>query len=248
MALVWQLSENSVKYEVRSAGNSVRLYTNGVFHSQYNPNLLFTGAIWDALSLPSIFTEILPKKILVLGVGGGTAIHQFNRLLPAKELTGVEINPVHLRIAKKYFGLHLPELTLLREDAVAYMKSHVRTYDFILDDIFLEGDNNPYKPIGETGEWLSLLCKRLSANGILVQNHLSNSDASASVNIHRKFLRKHFASGLRLNVPHYENGVLAFFKTRVSPREARARAKQIIRKSFELKETRKLRYSLTTIF
>lgn len=55
MAIVWSRQLSGVHYEVRSAGNSLRLYTDGVFHSQYNPCRLITGHVWDLLMLPAFF-------------------------------------------------------------------------------------------------------------------------------------------------------------------------------------------------
>jgi len=60
---------------VRSAGYSLRLYTDGVFHTQYNPGNPLTGHIWDLLMLPAFFYEPdTIKRVLVLGVGGVASI------------------------------------------------------------------------------------------------------------------------------------------------------------------------------
>ena len=81
MALLWTTKKGNTQYEVRTAGDSIRLYTNRAFHSQYNPKHVFTGAMWDLLSIPALFYAInlqrKPNSVLMLGVGGGTAIHQF---------------------------------------------------------------------------------------------------------------------------------------------------------------------------
>ncbi len=37
MAVLWQKKTAGQHYEVRTAGNSRRLYKNGVCHSQFNP-------------------------------------------------------------------------------------------------------------------------------------------------------------------------------------------------------------------
>ena len=55
MAVLFEKVANGRVYQVRSAGNSRRLYTDGVFHSQYNPNHIITGSVWDLLFLPSQF-------------------------------------------------------------------------------------------------------------------------------------------------------------------------------------------------
>ncbi len=69
MALLYLKQEDNTRYEVRSAGASLRLYSNGVMHSQYNKNNPINGAIWDLLLLPGFFALTPPKRILVLGLG-----------------------------------------------------------------------------------------------------------------------------------------------------------------------------------
>lgn len=248
MATIWEYSQSKVKYEVRSAGHSRRLYTNGVFHSQYNPDNLFTGGIWDALTLPALFTNHGPKNILVLGVGGGTAIHQLQKLLQPKKIVGVEINPVHLKIAKEFFNLNYDNLDLIKEDAITYVSQQQSTYDFILDDIFLEGHNDPYRPVGQSAEWLRSLDNCLSKNGILVQNYLSNKDASRVLKTENHLLKSCFNSALRLSVPNYDNSVTAFFKTSVSAKCARRNAQLQLKKSFVPGDVRRLRYKIATLF
>ena len=54
MAIVWQRKIKGRDYQVRSAGKSLRLYTEGVFHTQYNPDHLLSGGIWDLLALPAL--------------------------------------------------------------------------------------------------------------------------------------------------------------------------------------------------
>ena len=57
MAVIWQKHVEGKCYEVRAAGHTRRLYTDGVFHSQYNPRHSLTGNVWDLLSLPSFFLQ-----------------------------------------------------------------------------------------------------------------------------------------------------------------------------------------------
>ena len=45
MAILWQKIIKNTQYEVRSAGQTRRLYTDGVFHSQFNPQRAITGGV-----------------------------------------------------------------------------------------------------------------------------------------------------------------------------------------------------------
>ncbi len=81
MAIVWSKKVAETRYEVRSAGSPLRLYTDGVFHSQYNPEQLLTGHVWDLLMLPAFFyPKNTIKRVLVLGVGGGAVVAYVTRV------------------------------------------------------------------------------------------------------------------------------------------------------------------------
>lgn len=181
MASVWKHKRGDTTYEVRSAGNSLRLYTNGAFHSQHNPQYLFTGAIWDLLTLPSLCSTNPPENVLLLGVGGGTAIHQLSRLHELVSLTGIDIDQVHLQVAIEIFGVSYPHTQLICDDARDWLASHQSKHDLLVDDIFQHADNwrtdDPYRPHKTDRNWFRMLTGHLSRNGMLIQNHIDPASA-----------------------------------------------------------------------
>src|SRR5690606_1943682 len=87
MALIWSKRHGNVKYEVRSAGNTRRLYSNGVFHSSYNPSRAITGGVWDLLMMPAfLYPPGAIRRVLLLGVGGGTVIRQLQAFVRPREI------------------------------------------------------------------------------------------------------------------------------------------------------------------
>ena len=97
MAVVWETVERGHHYQVRTAGRSVRLYKNDVFHSQWNESRPLSGGVWDLLFLPALFRPTgSVKRVLVLGVGGGAVIRQYLTLLPVEQIVGIELDPVHI--------------------------------------------------------------------------------------------------------------------------------------------------------
>ena len=106
MALLWSHREKGVLYQVRAAGSSRRLYADGVLHTQFNPRRIVTGSVWDLLWLPVFFlTAPRVERVLVLGAGAGAVIRQLDMLFQPKEIVAVENNPVHLRVAREFFGV-----------------------------------------------------------------------------------------------------------------------------------------------
>jgi len=123
MAIIWQKTINNCCYEVRRAGSSVRLYNNGIFHSQWNSQRPFAGDLWGLLFLPALLHCASPtlKEALVLGVGGGAVINLLNLYLDVALITGVDLDKQHLILAKKYFLAHTDNVRLVREDAAVFV-------------------------------------------------------------------------------------------------------------------------------
>ena len=57
MALIWKTELQGGHYEGRRAGRTLRLYANGVQHSEFHPKRLVTGSVWDLLWLPALLSE-----------------------------------------------------------------------------------------------------------------------------------------------------------------------------------------------
>jgi spermidine synthase len=212
MALVWQLKQDDVLYEVRSAGSSLRLYTNGAFHSQHSKKHLFTGAIWDLLSIPTCF--IKTQSVLMLGVGGGASIHQINRLMHPEQIVGIDFNPVHLKVARDIFKVSGPNIRLELSDARDWVRKHHSQFDVVIDDLFVDAETDPERSFASDQKWLAELNQIVSQKGLLVQNHLSRDAATQTADL----LRDKFQSALLLNVPQYENVVLAMFRQQINRR------------------------------
>lgn len=218
MAIIYSLSRAGRHYQIRRAGRAVRLYTNGAFHSAWHPDRQFTGAVWDLLSLPALFQPVPPRNALVLGVGGGTVIHQLHSLFDLK-ITAIESDPVHLRLARKYFEIDSTGAELIQADAVSWVRRCHRRFDLIVDDLFVDAGparrgvtEDPLRPRGTDDDWVHKLIQRVSRHGTLVMNFLSPAIARATVADHRALLRSEFSSGRLLTTPKYSNGVLALYR------------------------------------
>ena len=220
MAIIWKKQTRNNHYEVRTAGNSKRLYTNGIFHSQYNSRRLFTGSIWDLLSLPGLFLYGKPDlRILVLGVGGGTSLHQLHYMLNPRCIIGVEWDKVHISIAKNFFDLDKTNIELICQDAISWVaeqnnkylsKNAKQQFDIIIDDLFIEQDGEPERAIKANRQWFVQLLRLLSARGIIVQNHVSPSDFRNCAYFKNVSLNARFKSAFRLHNDQLDNIVGVF--------------------------------------
>jgi spermidine synthase len=213
LALLWCKQDGVTRYEVRSAGNAVRLYTNGVFHSQYNPRQPVTGSVWDLLFLPAFFAPQSPRRVLLLGVGGGAVIRQLNHFLAPEVIVGVELNPVHLAVAQRYFGVAAANVTLYEADALHWVQHHrLPPFDMIIDDLFGDTDGEPRRAVAADGRWFRQLGKLLAPGGTLVFNFGSSRELKASAWFHDARIRARYPEAFKLTASQYENSVGVFLR------------------------------------
>lgn len=206
MAVVFSRTHGGKLYEVRTAGRARRLYTDGVFHSQYNPARPFTGGLWDLLSLPALcLARASAVEVLILGVGGGAVIRQLQHLLEQPVITGIDIDELHLEISRRWFGVE--HARLIRADAIEWVASNTLVnggrYDLIIDDLFTESNGEPVRVQPQSRCWADSLFSMLAPDGVIVVNDFG--------------LQKHRTGGFRqhrrtrstwvLRHPQYENGI-----------------------------------------
>ncbi len=113
------------------------------------------------------------KKILVLGVAGGTVIRMLHGFFSDAVITGVDIDPLMITIGKKYFGLDdVAGLRLIRSDANTFIQSTVKKnkqYDMVILDMSF-GRVIPKFVTSPT--FLRRIRSTLSSSGCVVINYL----------------------------------------------------------------------------
>lgn len=77
-----------------------------------------------------------PSKALLLGLGGGTLAHLLRRRYPQLSITGVENDATVLALAREHFGLDTAGVTVVEDDALAYLRGCWEQYDLVLVDLF----------------------------------------------------------------------------------------------------------------
>lgn len=223
MAVIWTKTTDDKHFEVRRAGRSVRLYTNGVFHSQYNPANPIAGTVWNLLVLPAFLRPSgTIRRALVLGVGGGAAIRLLHHLFRPEQIIGVELDPIHLHIAKRFFGVNRDRADLVEADAVDWLhRFKGPKFDLIIDDLFGEVDKEPVRAVEANQAWLTELSRNLVADGVLVMNFVSTRTLRETSRTLETGMPGRFASAFQLSLPGYENAVGAFTGRPLSARHLR---------------------------
>jgi len=244
MTILWQKEIAGSRYEVRQAGQTRRLYTDGVFHSQYNPRQPVSGSLWDLLLVPAFFYPPQSiKRILVLGVGGGAVMQQFQHFLKPKQIIGVDLNPHHLYIARRFFSVTQENVQLQLADAISWVRNYEgEPFDMIVDDLFGEQDQQPVRAVAADADWFQCLYKLLREEGLLVTNFVSRHEFKQCGYYTDKTTQNRFNSVFQFTAPQYENAIGAFLKKRSTLQVLRHHLMQIPQLNPALKTTR-LRYS-----
>ncbi|HEY8568286.1 spermidine synthase [Microbulbifer sp.] len=213
MALIWQKQVGANRYEVRTHGATVRLYSNGVFHSQWNPNDPLKGSLWELLLLPAFF---LPQgrvqRVLILGVGGGALIRLLQRFVQPERIVGVDIDRHHLTVAKRFFGVS--GATLVCADAREFVAElsadgESEPFDLIVDDLFGHIEGVAERAVAADNSWCRQLLELLAPGGLLVSNFGCRRELLQS-GWRAPEIRARLQSAYCADLPGYENCVGVF--------------------------------------
>jgi len=223
VALIHQQTHQGTHYQIIAAGNSVRLYTDKVLHSQYNHKTQLTGSVWDLLFLPAlVLPTTAPIRVLVLGVGGGAVLKMLNEYFNCSNITGIELNPIHIQLAQNYFAIKGKEYELIEADAIEYVKNYRgEKFDLIIDDLFYEEEGEPMKVASPDNCWLMHLYALLKPQGVIAMNFVGRNAAFSAAPLHDQYLSRLLPNALHFTTPYYDNHVLAFSAADMSARQIR---------------------------
>ncbi|MFU8849021.1 MAG: spermidine synthase [Opitutales bacterium] len=230
--LIWSHEEEGSRYEVRTAGASLRLYRNGVNHSQWNPDRPLSGSVWDLITLPALHRP--PDSIrdaLMLGFGAGAVARQLCELTGLPRLVGLEMDPMHLSIAQGFFECS-DQCELVAADAVEWIEDQDETasYDLIIDDLYGEEDGLPVRFAPTDTAWWSRLAQLLRPGGILVLNTIEPERVRDLALLRVEGLKSRFPQSIMYEIEGYENRVLAFSDQPFSPKTVDSALRSICQK------------------
>ena len=212
MAVVWSQTIESNHYEVRSAGASLRLYRNGVHHSQWNPNRPLNGSIWDLLILPALHRpEAALESALLLGFGAGTAGRLLTSIAGLERVVGVELDPIHLSIADGFFDCS-EGCELVAGDAVEWVHAggEGEQFDFVLDDLYGEDEGMPVRYAPLDLDWFRRVSDLVAPGGMLVLNTVEPEKVPMLSPLKHRELRARFNYVKVFRMDGYENRIVAF--------------------------------------
>lgn len=131
---------------------------------------------YTKLLMASLLFNSEPKRILIIGLGGGTMSNTLGQLYPSSQIDNVEIDPAVINVARQYFGFdENKNVHTYTQDGRIFIKRALlkkHHYDWIILDAF-NGDYIPEHLM--TKEFLQEAKALLSNDGILSANTFSLS-------------------------------------------------------------------------
>jgi spermidine synthase len=112
------------------------------------------------------------KRVLMIGLGGGSTQRSFLHYYTNVTVDTVEIDPVVVDVAKRYFGVvESPRHKIHNEDGRVFLRRTSERYDAILLDAYTTtryGSSIP--PHLTTREFFALANEHMTTNGVLAYN------------------------------------------------------------------------------
>ena len=157
-----------LKFNVKSTKTQQSCYLKS------KPNKLVFN--YTKLLMTSLLFNNQPKRILIVGLGGGTMSNTLAQLFPQSQIDNIEIDPAVIKVARTYFGFfENDQIKTFDQDGRIFIKRALlkkQKYDWIILDAF-NGDYIPEHLL--TKEFLQEAKSLLTDEGILSSNTFSLS-------------------------------------------------------------------------
>lgn len=170
-------------YEGESAYNYVQVLAEGDarilrlnegqgMHSIYHPTLMNFHGPWEQVLAAPFFNSAPydPAKVermAIVGLAAGTTARAASAAFPNITIDGIEIDPLIVEVARKYFDMNQPNLNVIIQDGRVGLRNSPHRYQVISVDAY----RPPYIPWHMTTlEFFQEARDKLTEDGVLVLN------------------------------------------------------------------------------
>lgn len=184
-----------------------------------------------------------PKRVLIVGLGGGAMVHFFQKYDPEVHVDVVEIDPAVVEIAQKYFAIKPGEdgqsPGIFVDDGVAFIAQTKQKYDVIYLDAFLkpsESTDSTGVPVAQrTQKFYAQIQQALAPGGVAA----FNINPHPGMNEDLAGIRKAFPQSYSFTLPSAAGKVV------IASTDSNRLPRSVLAKNLELTDQRlKAHYSL----
>ena len=144
----------------------------------------------------------------MLGLAGGTAFRILRHLLPDCRLTAIDIDAEIIALARKHMDLDSLGIEIITADAYAWLAKNRRTFDAVIDDIYLAGKTDVFRPQAWNPAVLGHLRRAVAPGGVLAVNLVTGHGHRTMQSLTRRILRENFPVVRSIKSPEAMNEVL----------------------------------------
>lgn len=163
---------NYVQVVQESDGTRKLILNEGLsVQSLYIPRTVLLGPGWYAdYTLAAPYFNAAPdagrvRRVANIGLAGGGIARLFTEVYGPIPIDGVEIDPLIVSVAQRYFDMREPNLRVHVTDGRTFMRATRETYDVVVVDAY----QPPYMPFHlTTREYLQEIRAHLSPTGVVV--------------------------------------------------------------------------------
>ncbi len=179
--------------EVWGSAREVEFRVTGAIHAWWHRQHFLTGMAWDTITAAVLLSASRPPKtMLMLGLGGGTAIRQLRHLLPQLQVTALEHDGGMIALAREWMHLDALDVEVIPGDAYAWLRQNRRRFDVVVDDVYGSGTLDVARPTVYTPELAAALQRALKPQGAFVANLVTGPGHRKMQGAYRKFFTATF--------------------------------------------------------
>lgn len=193
---------------VRGDGTVTEFQVEGAVHA-WRHERRYLSMAWGAMAAAAMLRPAgPPRRVLMLGLAGGTVFRILRHLLPDAMLTAVEIDREILELAGRHMGLEELDARVHVADARDWLARNRRTFDVVIDDCYLAGPEDVFRPhAGDAGVRRDLL-RAVAPGGLLVVNLVTGAGHRRLQSEYRRWFRANFARARGITAPDTQNEIL----------------------------------------
>jgi len=200
--------------DIWTSGESVEFRVAGAVHAFFHRRRFLTGLVWDMLAAAALLgSREKPRSLLMLGLAGGTSLRTLRHLLPACRFTAVDIDGEIVRLARRHMALDDVGAEVVIGDAYEWLQMNRSTFDVVIDDIYLAGRTDVFRPQAMDRRVLDRLRRCVAPGGVLAVNLVTGTGHRGTQSATRRILRDSFHEVRSVTSPAAMNEVLVAGRT-----------------------------------